>query len=410
MLAFADVLGVRLVFSHVVAVCATRRDQRIRRACCLRRPSLGYGFTSASLLLHDVRGDVHLRCLLVVGRMSASSKRAGTAATVLMVGLAALFFVLVIIRVNSEPRTHVAYIYADTTALAPEIGGRIVSFRVRDNQAVHQGDVLLEIDPEPYALRVRQARAQVAALQAQISLVGRQVTSQTSGAQAAQTNVARARTQLQLANETLARLRPMVGPGYVTQQKLDEAVANQRSAVATLNAASSQADEARQGVGDTRSLEAQLEGAQAALQLGERDLRMTKVVAPFDGVVTGLQIAEGTYAVAGHALFTLVDTRHWYAIADFRETDLPRMAIGDRANVWLLGNAAQSVPGHVESVSPGVQGDVGTGPGLPSVERSLKWVVIAQRFPVRIALDRPPPALMRIGATATVIVRGGHDH
>ena len=133
---------------------------------------------------------------------------------------------------------------------------------------------------------------------------------------------------------------------------------------------------------------------------------MTKLVAPFDGEVTGLQIAEGTYAVAGHPLFTLVDARHWYAVADFRETDLRGIRIGDSAAVWLLGDTARSVTGHVESLSPGVQGEIGTGPGLPSVERSLKWVVIAQRFPVRILLDHPPPALMRIGATVTVVVRG----
>ncbi len=177
-----------------------------------------------------------------------------------------------------------------------------------------------------------------------------------------------------------------------------------------MSAATSQADEARQGIGDTHTLEAQIEGARAGLLLAERDLRMTRLVAPFDGVVSGLQIANGTYAVAGHPLFTLVDARHWYAVADFRETDLPDLAIGDQATVWLLGDTAQGVPGHVESLSPGVQGEVGGGPGLPNVERSLKWVVIAQRFPMRILLDQPPPALMRIGATVTVVVRGRHDH
>ncbi|WP_213947209.1 HlyD family efflux transporter periplasmic adaptor subunit [Luteibacter sp. dw_328] len=340
--------------------------------------------------------------------MTAPSRRAGIVATAIAVVLAVLFFTLVLLRIDAQPRTHVAYLYADTTALAPDVGGRIVAIHTHDNQAVHAGDLLIEIDPEPYELHLRQAHAQVAALEAQVSLAGRQVTSQNSGAQAAQTNVVRARTQLKLADETLARLQPMVAPGYVTQQKLDEAIANQRSAAAALDAASSQADQARQGVSDTHTLEAQLEGSRASLLLAERDLRMTRLVAPFDGVVTGLQIAEGTYAVAGHPLFTLVDARRWYAVADFRETDLSGMAVGDRASVWLLGDTARSVPGHVESLSPGVQGEVGGGPGLPTVERSLKWVVIAQRFPVRILLDNPPPALMRIGATVTVVVRGPH--
>jgi len=342
--------------------------------------------------------------------MNTPSHRAGTIATAIAVILAMVLFTLVVLRIDAQPRTHVAYLYADTTALAPDVGGRIVAIHARENQVVHEGDILIEIDPEPYALRLRQARAQVAALEAQVSLAGRQVTSQNSGAQAAQTNVARARTQLKLADATLARLQPMVAPGYVTQQKVDEAVANQRSAVAALDAASNQADQAREGVSDTHALEAQLEGARSAQLLAERDLRMTKLVAPFDGVVTGLQIAEGTYAIAGHPLFTLVDARRWYAVADFRETDLRGIGIGDNAAVWLLGDTARSVTGHVESLSPGVQGDVGGGPGLPSVERSLKWVIIAQRFPVRILLDRPPPGLMRIGATVTVVLRGPHGH
>jgi len=338
--------------------------------------------------------------------MSAVPNRAGMAATLAVIALALLLFALVLLRVDANPRTHVASLYADTTALAPDVSGRIVAIHVRDNQAVRAGELLVEIDPEPYALRVRQARSQLAALEAQISLAGRQVASQGSGAQAAQTNVARARTQLRLADETLARLKPMADPGYVTQQKLDEAVADQHSAAAALDAAMSQADEARQGISDTHTLEAQLEGARASLLLAERDLRMTRLVAPFDGLVSGLEIANGTYAAAGRPLFTLVDTAHWYAVAAFRETDLQGIHVGDWATIWLLGDTARSVSGHVESLSPGVQGDVGGGPGLPNVERSLKWVVIAQRFPVRILLDRPPASMMRVGATVTVVLRG----
>lgn len=341
--------------------------------------------------------------------MTINRNHIGTAATVVATILGLLFLTLLLIRINSAPRTHVAFVYADTTALAPEVSGRIVSLRIKDNQTVRAGDVLLEIDREPFELRVREARARVEALEAQISLATRQVTSQNSGARAAQTNVTHARTQLALANDTLARLKPLVAPGYVTEQKLDEATADQRSAAAALATASSKADEALQGVSDTHALEAELEGARAALAMSERDLRMTTLVAPFDGIVTGLGIATGTFAVAGHPLFTIVDARRWYAVADFRETDLSSIKPGDEASVWLLSDGAHELHGHVESLGPGVQGDATPGPGLPSVERSLKWVVIAQRFPIRVLLDNPPPWLMRIGATATVVVRTGHD-
>lgn len=310
-------------------------------------------------------------------------------------------------RLSEAPRTNDGYLFADRAGIAPEVNGRIITLQVRDNQRVRKGDVLFEIDPEPYELRLRQARYQVAALQAQIGLTSRQVTSQTSAADAAETQVDRARAQLTLASDTLARLVPLVGKGYVTQQQVDEARTNQHTAQAALTATIQQAAQARQAIGDTLSLEAQLEGAEAAVGLAERDLRNTRVRAPFNGLVVGLDIAEGEYAVAGHALFTLIKTDQWYAVGDFRETELPSIRVGDPAEVWLMSDHDRPLKGHVESLGWGVRPGSGQGPDLPAVERTLNWVVVAQRFPVRILLDDPPPDVMRIGSTVAIVVR--HD-
>ncbi|MEI9986017.1 MAG: biotin/lipoyl-binding protein [Aliidongia sp.] len=95
-------------------------------------------------------------------------------------------------RIDRRPRTHDAFLYADSAGLAPDVSGRIVALKVHDNEAVHQGDILVEIDPEPFELRLRQARAQVAALKAQIDLTTRQVSAQSSGADAAATQIERA--------------------------------------------------------------------------------------------------------------------------------------------------------------------------------------------------------------------------
>ena len=266
---------------------------------------------------------------------------------------------------------------------------------------------MVEIDPEPFELRLRQARAQVAALQAQIALTTRQVVSQSSGADAATTQVGRARSQLALARDTLQRLTPLLGKGYVTTQQIDEARTNERTAQAALTAAIQQAQQARQAVGDTESLAAQLKGAEATVALAERDLRNATVRAPFDGLVVGLDIAEGAYASAGHPLFTLIKTDEWYAVGNFRETELPQIAIGDPATVWLLSDNNHPISGHVESLGWGVRPVDAGGPALPAVGRTLSWVVVAQRFPVRIRLDAPPEAAMRIGATVSILVRHG---
>jgi multidrug efflux system membrane fusion protein len=317
--------------------------------------------------------------------------------------------VVALLWLDHRPRTHDAHIYADTTLVAPDVSGRITKIRVRDNQVVHKDDVLLDIDPEPFQLRVRQAEAQIDALQAQIDLTSRQITAQTTGADAAATLIRRARAQLALAQATRRRLEPMLGQGYVTEQQLDEARTNERSAEVALETSTQQSTQAHQAISDTESLSAQLRGAEASLKLAERDLRNATLRAPFDGRITGLEIAEGSYATAGHALFTVIDTNRWYAIGDFRETELGHIRAGDAATVWLMADTGHPLKGRVESLGGGVQPDNGGGaPGLPVVERSLKWVVVAQRFPVRVLLDGPSSDALRIGATASVRVSDDH--
>ena len=310
-------------------------------------------------------------------------------------------------HLDRSPRTHDAFLFADTAALAPDVSGRIVALRVRNNERVKKGAPLVDIDPEPFQLRVRQAQAQVKALKAQIDLTSRQVSSQTFGAEAAATQVGRAKAQSALARDTRARLEPLLGKGYVTEQQIDEARTNERSAEIAVSAAAQQASQARQAIGDTEALQAQLSGAEASLALAERDLRNATLVAPFDGVVVGLEIAEGEYAVAGKPLFSLIKTGQWYAVANFRETELDEIHAGDPATIWLMTDGGHPLKGKVESLGWGVRPDNGGGPGLPSVGRTLHWVIVAQRFPVRILIDEPPPEQMRIGATVSVLVRNG---
>ena len=311
---------------------------------------------------------------------------------------------------SRRPQTNAAHLFAYSAAMAPDVSGRIVKLHVASNQRVTKGQPLVEIDPQPFELRQRQAQAQVQALKAQIGLTSRQVTSQMTGADAAATQINHAKAQLALAQENLRRLEPLLAKGYVTQQQVDEARTNERNAAVALTVATQQATQAREAVGGTANLVAQLAGAEAAEAIAARDLDQAVLRAPFDGTVVGLQIAEGTYAVAGHPLFTLIKDQEWYAVADFRETELSSIAVGDRATVWLMADAARPIQGQVVSLNSGVQpqtGDGSGGPGLPVVGRTLNWVVVAQRFPVWIRLLDAPPQDMRIGATASVRVE--HD-
>ena len=328
----------------------------------------------------------------------------------ILVSLLALVGVLVTVilatrRIDQRPRTDDAYLQADLIHMAPDVSGRIIELDVRDNQAVHKGDVLFRIDPEPYQMRVDQARAAVRGLEAKLGLTADQVAAQTSKADAAASGIGTAEAQRALATSTLARMEPLLGHGFVTAQQVDQARTAQRTAQLALQQARLQADEARQAIINTKPTEAELEGARATLALAERDLNKTIVRAPSDGRITALDIAAGEFAATGHPLFTIIDTEHWYAIGNFRETDLAGIAPGQRATVYVLAQPSRPVRGNIDSLGWGVASDVSaTIGGLPHVERTLNWVRIAARFPVRVLLDAPPDDLMRYGATAVIVI------
>jgi multidrug efflux system membrane fusion protein len=339
--------------------------------------------------------------------MSEAVTTRGKIIAFLAIVVALVLAVAVLFAIDRRPRTHDARIFAYSATMASEINGRIVQVLINNDQTVKQGDPLLRIDPKPYEFQLLQARAQVAALKAQIDLTGRQVGAQGSGAQAAESQVHRAREQLAFAEETRKRLEPLVSPGFVTQQQLDEARTNETTALATLDALTKSAVQAHEAIGDTLSLEAQLQGAQAAEGLAARNLDLTTLRAPFDGIVVGLQLAEGSFALSGRPLFSLIKSNAWYAIADFRETELPRIAVGDRATIWTMAQSTQAFEGTVESLGAGVQSSDQDGPDLPKTGRDLNWVVVAQRFPVWVRLDHPPLEAMHVGMTASVKVH--HD-
>jgi multidrug efflux system membrane fusion protein len=342
--------------------------------------------------------------------MSEAVTIRGKVIAFLAIGAALLLAIAVLFAIDRRPRTHDARIFAYSATMASEINGRIVKVLIANDQTVKKGDPLLLIDPKPYEFQLQQARAQIAALKAQIALTGRQVNAQGSGAQAAESQVHRAREQLLLAQETRKRLEPLVVPGFVTQQQLDEARTNESTAVATLDALTKSAVQAHQAIGDTLSLEAQLEGAQASEGLAARNLDLTTLRAPFDGIVVGVQLAEGSFALSGRPLFSLIKSDAWYAIADFRETELPHIAVGDRATVWTMAQSTQAFEGVVESLGAGVQSSDQDGPDLPKTGRDLNWVVVAQRFPVWVRLDHPPADAMHVGMTASVKVHHAGAH
>jgi membrane fusion protein, multidrug efflux system len=258
--------------------------------------------------------------------------------------------------IERHPRTDDATARANVVGIAPRVSGQILKLNVQDNQAVKEGDVLFEIDPEDYRLVLEKAKADLAALDRQIAQ----------------------------AHDTLQRLEPLLPHGFATADNVEQA----RTKEATLRA--------------------QRDGAVAAINLDELHLSYCKVIAPFTGRVINLNISVGAHVTDGIPIFSLLDTSKWYVIANFREAEIRHMAPGSEAIVYLSSAPNQRFRGKVQGIGWAVkpEGEVDLpASGVPYVKRELNWVRVAQRFPVRIEVENPDPDLFRMGASAVAIIK-----
>ena len=363
---------------------------------------------------------------------------------------------------NRSPRTDDANVRANFIEIAPEVNGRLTRLGVKDNSLAKKGDVLFEIDPRPYEYALQLAMSDQESLEQQIIDQKRRIASQKSAVDAAtaakdrsgtgvktaatgvdaakalvarsKSAVANAQAQLSLAKNNVQRIEPLLAKQYVTVEQVDQvrtalnvAQGNYDEAQAALTAAEAQENQAeiRQLEADTVVTESEARlgqavhtvdtldtlmsqrPARAARVLAARlDLERCRVVAPFDAWVTNLNISEGAYARSGVPMFTLIDTRNWYVIANYREAHMSAIRNGMHVDIYLMGHPDRKFNGVVESTGYGVFPEDGrVSGGLPDVQRTLNWVHLSTRFPVRVHVQDPDPSLFRIGATAVTVIR-----
>jgi len=249
------------------------------------------------------------------------------------------------------PWTRDGRVRAEIITVAPDVSGRVVALDVADNQRVDKGQTLFQIDPSRYQTAVDRAQAVVEQREA----------------------------ELELARHEASR-RNRLGRAAISAEGQETSRINSRVAAATL---------------------AQAESALTSAQL---DLTRATVKAPVAGHVLNLQLGEGNYTTAGKPVLALVAADSYYVTGYFEETKMPRVKVGDHARINLMG-AAQELSGHVESIGRAIA-DPNTAPNeqlLPKVQPTFSWVRLAQRIPVRIALDEiPDDVTPSAGMTASV--------
>jgi multidrug efflux system membrane fusion protein len=300
-----------------------------------------------------------------------------------------------------HPRTDDAYVRANTIGIAPHVSGPIVELPIVDNQRVAQGDILFVVDPRPYEATLQQARAQLALTDLEIKAYEQAIA-------AAEATLAQRAADADYAEQYLKRVEPLLTGQYVTQNQVVEAHTKATAARAAVEQARSEVQRQRSLLGQLGDINARREAAAAAVYDAELNVQYCSVRAPFDAYVTNLNIAVGQYANKGQEVFALVDDRQWYVLANFRESFLRSIEPGMEADVYLLSYPSRRFHGRVQGIGWALYQENGASVGvLPSIEPSLNWVRLAQRFPVRIALEEQDPAHpFRMGQTAVVTVTG----
>jgi len=308
-----------------------------------------------------------------------------------------------------RPSTDDASLDADVVHVAAAVGGRIIDIPVGENSQVAKGDLLFQIDPVPYRDAVEQAEADLALAEAALGTQQRLVSTQRSSAAVAAEQVRRATDNLELESRTADRLRPLAAKGFVPVQQLDTAETAERDAKISLEQARVQEAAAVRAIDTVDAAEAAVRAKKAALAIAKRALDDTSVRATHPGRVVGLTVRTGEMVAPSQSLFTLVTDDEWFATANFRETELHAIEVGACATVYSMIDRTRPIKGIVQSIGAGVLDteEVHVPRSVPYVERSLNWVRVAQRFPVRVRLDNPPEKLARLGASAVVQVNHG---
>jgi len=324
----------------------------------------------------------------------------------------------------SHPRTNDAMVRANIVDIMPQhVSGRISELHISDNQWVKKGDLLYVIDPRPYQAKLAQAQAKLqlaekaveadrALIEASAAKVKQTEHEQTS----ADAEIARLKAKAAYDQSYLDRIKPLLDKEYVTANKVSEAtaardasaaavrdaIAKHRAATMTVDFAHKEHLQAEANLAQFGDTFAKIEAARAEVQSAELEVEYCSVHAPFDAYVTNLNIAEGQYAQPGQKLFALVDDRTWYVVANYKETYLRAIQPGMAVDVFLAPYPGKHFRGEVQGIAwANYPDNIKEQGSLPTVERTLNWVVLASRFPVRIKLlDRDAKYPFRMGMTA----------
>ncbi|MVV47996.1 HlyD family secretion protein [Pseudomonas sp. PB120] len=328
---------------------------------------------------------------------AADPSKKGVKWVVLLIVLSLAWYVL---ADRFTPYTQQARVGAFVIPVASEVAGRVTRVNVRNNQDVKAGDVLFEVDPQPYQIAVDRARADLESTR-------RQIGASTAGIASAQANLRAAQANELKTRQDNQRLEGLYreDPGTVSVRLLEVSRANREQAASKVAAAIAEVQRAREQEGGSNEDNASLRSAATALAKAELDLSNAQIRARSAGLITDLRTDVGQFAAAGSPVMTLIAIHDVWISADMTENNLGRVDVGTPVRIVLDALPGEVFEGRVRSVGYGVSVGQPTAPGsLPTVQNSRDWLRPAQRFPVIIEFSEDARRVLR---DSTAVRAGG---
>lgn len=300
--------------------------------------------------------------------------------------------------------TENAYVKANVVAVAATVPGKVVEVGVQDNQQVKAGDLLFRLDPTPYQIVVDGAKAQM-------DVVRSDVASLRAEYRTTLKERAEAEEQIGFLTRQVERQERLKEKGMSRLDQYDEAVHNLAVARRRIDSVQERANRALANLNGDPNLNAErhprFAEARAAFDAAENELQRTRVRAPVDGVVSNMKLQIGEYVERGKSQFSIIEAGPVWVEANFKETQLTNMSVGQSAAVVADAYPDAEWPAKVDTIAPATGAEFAV---LPPQNATGNWVKVVQRIPVRIKVEQPsglPP--LRAGMTVTVSVDTGRN-
>lgn len=319
----------------------------------------------------------------------------------LMVSVPAILitaFVVYFLASEHVESTDNAYIHQHKVSLSTEVGGRIIEVAVRENQQVSAGDLLFRIDPKPYELAVAEAKASLAVAVARVEKLETDLSTSDVDINSAQEDIAYFAREHR---RQVALLKTKVTSDAAVQAA-EHSLSEARSKLATAQANAAKAKVSLSTGGHESGANPEIQEAQVRLQKAELDLSRTRIAAPVSGIITQSErLQKGQLMLQSLPAVTIIQSDHSWIEANFKETQLTHMRVGQPVSVSLDIHPDLAISGTVDSIGAGTGSEFSI---LPAQNANGNWVKVTQRIPVRIKLDQQPDRQLIAGLSAHVRV------